>query len=113
MPPDNRTNPMRFICHDLAFVGTWPGRTDDLLMKVAGKAAARLIKNSGGAAGERWDWHFTGPQLPPELQPGNGSCATLAEAKEQVADKWREWLAWALMQKGLVSWSGLDSREPV
>lgn len=76
----------------------------DYTVAIAGRLAGRImLKPVSGGRGV-WFWTLTGPYIPPQLQPGNGDCASLDAAKAALKAKFEAWLLWAKGQGGAAVW---------
>jgi hypothetical protein len=55
----------------------------------------RICEDRNASEDLRWHWSLYGPVAGPREIGRGGRSPTLDEAKEQFADSWRKWLAWA------------------
>jgi hypothetical protein len=55
----------------------------------------RICEDRNASENLRWHWSLYGPVAGPKEIRRAGRSRTLGEAKEQFADYWGKWLAWA------------------
>jgi hypothetical protein len=102
-------DPCRFISKPLflrlAIIGNATA-PDDYIAVCDDLTVARIMRVEKSFGRHSWDWHITGPYVPPEMGGRNGQATSLDEAKTCVRATFERWLAWSTAQGGDVHWTG-------
>ena len=109
-PPNNhRVDPRRFLDQEMTLRRTSADSDDDYVVMITGLDTARIhqVKLAGSIVA--WNWFITGPAIPRDQYPHNGTADSLEDAKSIVRQKFNAWLMRAVKREIAAVWYGENS----
>jgi hypothetical protein len=103
----NEVDPHRFIGKEFTRRKCFPDSQDDYCIMIDGLRAGRIMKMIRPGQRVVWAWFFNAAYYP-HNHPHNGEEETFEAARDAFKKLFWQWHAWALQQKGKVTWYGAD-----
>jgi hypothetical protein len=101
----HKVDPNRFTGKTFMRSRTFPGSVDDYRVRIDGLTAGRIVHKKLSPQRTTWFWYLTAPHYPlQDIQ--HGEAETYEAARDAFNKLFWQWHAWALKQKGPVTWYG-------